>query len=146
MLPKNGRLNTLLFCFTGCVIAALLGLILLLKFDNELLAILSAAVFPTDGCYLSGIKGHRQLGKIALYAGIGWTLGYALQPAVAQTSASHIQRILKLPLLGYDWHVHGSVVSTLLSMVGAYFGHKELSDSNGLGKSDVQSDNMLEDC
>ena len=115
------RTNHLLACFAGCVVGSLFGLLIMLKLDAPILAMLSAGVFPAIWCRMSGITDKKQLGKIAAYAAVGWILTYMLKPSVAGFAASHTRQILTLPLLGYGWHIPASVVSTLLALVGAYF-------------------------
>ncbi|MBN1587912.1 MAG: hypothetical protein JW888_00190, partial [Pirellulales bacterium] len=73
------------------------------------------------GCWMSGITDKKQLAKIAAYAAVGWALTFVLQPSIAQSASSHARRILALPLVGYDWHIVASLVSTLLALIGAYF-------------------------
>jgi hypothetical protein len=93
----------------------------LLKFDAPVLAMISAGLFPAIACWKTGMIENRQVAKIAGYAAIGWMLTFMLQPVAAQTSASHLRRILTLPLLGHEWHVPASAVSTLLALVGVCF-------------------------
>ena len=116
-----GRVNTMFACFAGCVIAALIGLLALLKFDMPILAMISAGLLPAIACWLAGMTNKKQLAKIAGYAAIGWMLTFMLQPAIAQTTASHVRRIMTMPLLGHDWHIPASFTSTLLALIGVYF-------------------------
>ncbi len=115
------RINNLFACLAGCFIAAILGLLLLLKLESPALAMLTAGIVPAIACWLSGITDKRQLVKIAIYGGTGWVLTFMLQPAIAQSAASHTQRIATLPLFGNDWHIPASIVSTLLALIGVYF-------------------------
>lgn len=115
------RINLIVACLAGSVIATLVGLLALLKLDAPILAMLSAGLFPAIACWKTGIADNRQVAKIAGYAAMGWLLTFMLQPITAQSSASHVRRILTSPLLGQDWHIPASVVSTLLALVGAYF-------------------------
>ena len=110
----NRRFRLLGSCFTGCIIASLAGLI------------------PCAACWLAGIRDPKQLAKISAYAFIGWALTFALQPAVAQSAASHAQRIAGLPLVGREWHIPATVVSTLLALIGTTFCPVSNSESNEL--------------
>jgi hypothetical protein len=131
------RINTMLACIAGCIIAALTGLLVLLKFDAPILAMLSAGLFPAIACWLTGTVGIKQVGKIAGYAAMGWLPAFMLQPAIAQSSASHVRRILTLPLLGHDWHIPASLVSTLLALIGVYFApmRAEFTKDNRVGRN-----------
>lgn len=126
------RLHHLIACFAGCVIASLFGLLLMLKFDAPILGMLCAALFPALACRLSGVCDRKQLVKIAFYAGGGWMLMFMLQPVVSQSAASHAERIVALPLMGNDWHIPTSIVSTLLALVGVCFIPAQAMQSNRL--------------
>ncbi len=115
------RINTMLACLAGCVVATLVGLLVLLKFDAPILAMFSAGLFPAVACWLAGITDKKQIAKIAGYAAFGWMLTFMLQPTVSQSAESHVRRILTLPLLGLDWHIPSSLVSTLLALIGVFF-------------------------
>ena len=128
----NRRFRLLGSCFTGCIIASLVGLWLMLAFDAPVFAALAAAVIPCVACWLAGIRDPKQLAKICVYAFIGWTLTFALQPAVAQSAASHAQRIAGLPLVGREWHIPATIVSTLLALIGTAFCPIPGSTSNEL--------------
>lgn len=127
----SSRLNNLLACFAGCVVAALVGLLGLLKFDAPILAMLSAGVVPAIACWLAGMTDKQQLAKIAVYAALGWMLPFMLQPVVAQSAASHAQRIMSLPLLGHEWHILASFLSTLLALIGVYFAPVNTEPTDG---------------
>jgi hypothetical protein len=115
------RLNILFACFTGCVVAALFGLLLMLLFVTPIFAMLSAGAFPTIACRIAGIDDKKQLLKIAVYGAVGWILMFMLQPSISQPLTLRLQRIVEMPLVGYDWHIPASVVSTILALVGAWF-------------------------
>ena len=115
------RLNNLIVCFTGCLVAGLFGLLMLIKFEAPLFAMIAAGLFPAVACRISGVKNKKQLAKIAAYGLIGWTLASMLQPVICQSSISRAARIVNLPLFGHEWHIFASFVSTLLALVGAYF-------------------------
>jgi len=93
----------------------------MLTFDAPMLAALAGGLLPTVTCWLAGLRDKKQLSKIASYAAVGWILTFALQPAMAQSAASHAQRIAALPLVGREWHIPASVASTLLALIGAAF-------------------------
>lgn len=126
------RFRLLAVCFVGCAIGSLAGLWLMLTFDAPMLAALAAGLLPTVTCWLAGLRDQKQLAKIALYAAVGWMLTFALQPAVAQSAASHAQRIAALPLVGLEWHIPASVVSTLLALIGVAFSPLPTSTSTQL--------------
>ena len=117
----NRRFQLLGSCFAGCIIASLAGLWLMLAFDAPMFAALAAGTIPCAACWLAGIRDPKQLAKISAYAFIGWSLTFALQPAVAQSAASHAQRIAGLPLVGREWHIPATVISTLLALIGTAF-------------------------
>ena len=117
----NRRFQLLGSCFAGCIIASLAGLWLMLAFDAPMLAALAAGTIPCAACWLAGIRDPKQLAKISAYAFIGWSLTFALQPAVVQSAASHAQRIAGLPLVGREWHIPATVISTLLALIGTAF-------------------------
>ena len=108
-------------CLAGCIAAALLGLLMLVKFEASFFALLSIAIFPAFACWMSGLTDSKQLCKIAAYASTGWMLAYMLQPVVSQSSLSRAARIAKLPLLGHEWHIFACFISTLLALTGAFF-------------------------
>lgn len=126
------RFRLLCTCFTGCVAGSLAGLWLMLAFDAPMLAALAAGLLPPTASWFAGLRDAKQLAKIALYGFVGWVLTFALQPAVAQSAASHAQRIAGLPLVGREWHIPASVVSTLLAMIGVAFSPLPDSTSNHL--------------
>ena len=128
----NRRFQLLGSCFAGCIIASLAGLWLMLAFDAPMLAALAAGTIPCAACWLAGIRDPKQLAKISAYAFIGWSLTFALQPAVAQSAASHAQRIAGLPLVGREWHIPATVISTLLALIGTAFCPIPNSASNEL--------------
>ncbi len=128
----NRRFRFLGSCFTGCITASLAGLWLMLAFDAPTLAALAAGLIPCAACRLAGIRDPKQLAKISAYAFIGWALTFALQPAVAQSAASHAQRIAGLPLVGREWHIPATAVSTLLALIGTAFCPIPNSASNEL--------------
>ena len=115
------RINILITCLAGCIVAALFGLLMVFKFRAPFLAMVSAAVFPAVACWISGISNRKQLAKIAAYGAIGWMLASMLRPIVGQTPVLRAARIADLPLLGFEWLLFASFVSTLLALVGAYF-------------------------
>ena len=115
------RSNRLIACFVGCIIASLLGLVLVFVLDSPWFAFLTAAVIPTLACWRSGISSSAQLIKISAYSGTGWMLTFMLQPGFAQSAASHARRIAELPLAGNEWHLPACFVSTLLALIGVYF-------------------------
>ncbi|MEL6109742.1 MAG: hypothetical protein AAFU85_27340 [Planctomycetota bacterium] len=118
----NRRLRLVGFCVIGCGISSLAGLCLMLAFDLPLFAALLAAVAPGVACWFSAeLRDPSQLVKIGVYALIGWALTFALQPVISQDAASKAARIVELPLVGFEWHLVASVVSTLLAIVGAVF-------------------------
>ena len=126
------RFRLLGSCFTGCAIASLAGLWLMLAFDAPMLAALAAAIVPCAACWLAGLRDPKQLAKISVYAFIGWALTFGLQPAVAQSAASHAARISGLPLVGREWHIPATIVSTLLALIGTAFAPLANSTSNEL--------------
>jgi hypothetical protein len=132
------RLYNLFACLIGCVVGSLLGLLLMLKSDAPFLAMLCARAFPAATCWMAGISDTKQLCKIASYAAIGWLLTVLLEPAIAQSPAQRLRHIVALPLVGYDWHLLASIVSTLLALVGAWFatihGTPRNEDSVDLGR------------
>ena len=115
------RINNLFACLAGCVVGALLGLLCLIRFDEPVLALLSAGTAPAIACWLGGISDKNQIAKIFVFASIGWLLTYMFQPVVAQSASTHAERVASMPMLGYEWHGLASLVSTLLALVGAYF-------------------------
>jgi hypothetical protein len=121
------RLRLLTACFAGCVAGSLVGLWLMIKFDAPIFALIAAGFLPSATCWLTGLRDLKQLAKISLYSTVGWALTFALQPAVAQSAASHAQRIAGSPLVGREWHIPASVVSTLLALIGVAFSPPQLS-------------------
>ena len=115
------RLNRLLSCLAGCLVATLVGLLAMLKFDAPVFALLSAAVFPTFAVWIAGLIDRKQLAKIAAYAAVGWALTFMLQPISGQSSTSRARRVAESPLVGHEWHVPASCVSTLLALIGTGF-------------------------
>ena len=117
----SNRLNNMAACLAGCILAALFGLLTLLKFDAPFVALISAGAFPAFACWMSGIKNNKQLCKVGVYGTIGWMLAYMLQPVISQSSVSRAARIAELPLLGHEWHIFASFVSTLLALTATCF-------------------------
>lgn len=115
------RFRLLGACFVGCAVGSLAGLWLMITFDAPMLAAFAAGLLPLAACWLAGLHDSKQLAKIAAYAFVGWMLTFDLQPAVTQSAASHAQRIAGLPLVGREWHVPASIVSTLLALIGVAF-------------------------
>lgn len=115
------RIKIMLACLVGSVIAALVGLVMLLTFNAFVLPMLSAALFPAIACWKTGKIEFNQIAKIAGYAALGWLLGSMLQPMIVESPAQHSQRILAMPLVGRDWHIPASALSTLLALVGVSF-------------------------
>lgn len=115
------RLHKLIWCFLGCAIGSLIGLILLMTFRIPFLAVVTAGLFPVIACRYSGVNGGRQLAKIGIYSGLGWFLTFSLQPAVAMSSDQRVRRIATQSLLGNEWHLPASAVSTLMALVGVSF-------------------------
>jgi len=117
----SNRLNSMASCLAGCIVAGLIGLLALLKFDAPFVALISAGVFPPFACWMSGIKNIKQLCKVGVYGTFGWMLASMLLPVVSQSSDSRAARIAELPLLGHEWHIFASFVSTLLALTGTCF-------------------------
>lgn len=133
MLAK--RLNILMICLAGCIVAGLFGLWALIKLNNEWLAFFSATTFPVIGCWYAGLHDRKQLAKIAMYAALGWFLAAMLRPVTVEAprfrEISRARRIMNGPLAGQEWQIPASVVSSLLAMVGAAFVPRDcLSDSD----------------
>ena len=113
-------------CFVGCILGSLLGLLLMAKFDSPWLAMLAAGVCPAFAGRWYGLSNLQQLGKVVTFGAIGWMLGFMLtRPAIAESADSHTRRIMSLPLVGYDEHFYGTLVATLLVMIGVHFASKE---------------------
>ncbi len=136
------RIGNLFPCLIGCVVGALTALLVMLTLDAPILSMLCAALFPAIACSIAGIIDKKQLGKIAFYAVIGWTLAYMLQPTVSQTAASHARRIVSLPLVGHEWQIAASIASTVMALVGVCFvpGNAEPTDNKHVDVTPDASD------
>ena len=73
------RTNNLIACFSGCVIASLIGLNFMIRFDVGFFGLVSATLIPALACRIAGITDKTQLAKIAVYAVIGWMIPYSLK-------------------------------------------------------------------
>ena len=119
MLKK--RLNMMLACFLGCVVAALLCLLIAIKLDSPFLALVVAGMLPAGACFCAGLRDRKMVAKIVIYATVGWALTFMLAPQIGQSPDSRTRRIADVPLVGKEWYIPSSLVSTLLAMVGATF-------------------------
>ncbi len=122
------HLNSMVAFLFGVVIASLIGSIILLKFNAQLLTLLLMGIVPAVAVRQSGVADRWQLVKIGVYCAIGYFLGRGFEPSVSQSRASRVERHLRMPLLGHHWHIHGSIVSALLGGVGVCFTLKQMND------------------
>jgi hypothetical protein len=112
--------NRLVFaCLAGCLMASLLGLLLAFACGSPLPAIAAATVLPVASCYFAGLRSSPLLAKIAAYAAVGWCATFVLAPSV--DGVVNWERSANSPLVGYEWYIPCSVVSSLLAVVGVAF-------------------------
>ena len=117
----NERRHLLVACLLGCTVAALIGVLMAVKFNSAVPAIVSATLIPPAACYAAGVRALRPLAKVALYSSIGWGITYSLKPQISQSASSHNARIAQAPLVGTEWYIACSCVSSSLALVGAAF-------------------------
>ena len=102
-------------CLLGCIIAALFGLVVAVRFDAAIPAFVSAALLPSAACYFAGVRDLRILARIALYAAIGWSITFPLDPQVAQVAGHYYSRVARAPLVGYEWYIACSCAASFKS-------------------------------
>jgi hypothetical protein len=117
----KGYLSSLIAFLFGVVIASLIGAIILLKFNAILITLLVMGTVPSIAVWCSGVVDRWQLTKIGAYCAIGYFLCRNLEPMVSERPASRVARHLRMPLLGHDWHIYGSIGSAILGGVGVCF-------------------------
>jgi len=99
----------------GCLLAFVSGVWLSAYFNSDVPAILAATMLPTFGAMVGGVRNRRQLLKVAMFALIGWLLGYTLQPAISGRHNADIPSIIE------NWVATAFVPSSLLALIGASF-------------------------
>jgi hypothetical protein len=122
----KGYLRSLVAFLFGVVIASLIGAIILLKFNAPLITLLVMGAIPSVAVWYSGIVDRLQLTKIGVYCVIGYFLCRGLEPMVSERAASRVARHLRMPLIGHDWHIVGSIGSAILGGVGVCFTLQEI--------------------
>ena len=117
------RTNNLIACFSGCVIASLIGLNFRIRFEGGFLGLVSATLIPALACRIAGITDEKQLAKIAAYAVIGWLITYSLTrpDQIIRLYSSHEIRHPSLMLLLYELIAVDVIPTTTLPLVGVYF-------------------------
>ncbi len=115
------RVNILLACLAGSIIASLAGILIAVKFDAGLLSLVLSVILPAAFCYYAGLHNRKYIATIATYAAIGWMIGTLLTPAVAMGPSLQLKKIIDSQLAGHDHLLPCVVFSTILAASRSFF-------------------------
>ena len=74
------RAHVIIASFIGCLVSALSGLYLMLRFGSPVLPSLVAILLPPLVLWKAGGVDLTFLAKVSISASVGWTLGFNLAP------------------------------------------------------------------
>ena len=130
------RFNVITDCLAGCLISALLSILLMLEFDSVFLAFLPMITIPPLSCWLGGLRNRNSLVAIAIFGSIGWFAGTASKPIMmAMRSQSPIERKDSLPLAGYEPVIPSAICAGIFALGCACFVGSGLPTTNAESNS-----------
>lgn len=110
-----------LACLAGSAVACVIGTATAISWDTAVVSFLAAGLCPVVAVWVAGLTSHQQLCKIGVYALVGWSLCFALGPAVSQSPMGHARRIAADPLIGQGWHIPSHLAGYVMAAVGVAF-------------------------